>query len=477
MKKSKILLLLFTIGLFFQSCDIEEMVLSNEKEILSFRFQELDQVVDANIDKSTKQISAMVPPGTELNQLVPTITVSANATVDPPSHMEMDFREPVVYTVTAQNKSTAQYTVNVSVDPTGPETLRGQINQSRTLEKRNDHIDYIIDGELSVGDNAVLTIDPGVKIAFSGIHSGITVGENAALKIAGTFAEPVILTGPVGNNSKGSWTGLRYFSSRMDNLIQFAEIINAGNQVNDAAIYLVTEAAVNINNTIISGSVRNGIVNWGGRIREFSNNVIADCNDAPLYTYSLGTILSLDSSNEFINNGTQAVIVEYADLYTNDITLNRLQIPYLFNHGIALDRTLTVEKGTQMLFNGNTEFNIYDNGRLIANGDEMNPILISSIVNEKGFWKGIIISSTRDNQMNHCIVSNAGSFQYWTNAGIYMHGGSRLTIKNTSISSSLTYGFAFNPATVIIHENVSFFDCDLGNVYDVENDEILDTLP
>ena len=98
----------------------------NEKSILSFRFDALDD--SGVIDQIARTISFVLPAGTDVTQLVPTIVVSEGATVDPASGVAQDFTNPVTYTVTAQNGTTAVYTVAVvleggEVEPTGKTVL------------------------------------------------------------------------------------------------------------------------------------------------------------------------------------------------------------------------------------------------------------------------------------------------------------------------------------------------------------------
>ncbi len=98
----------------------------NEKSILSFRFDALDE--DGLIDEVARRISFVLPAETDVTQLVPTIEVSEGATVEPASGVAQDFTNPVTYTVTAQNGTTAAYTVMViveggDVEPTGKMVL------------------------------------------------------------------------------------------------------------------------------------------------------------------------------------------------------------------------------------------------------------------------------------------------------------------------------------------------------------------
>jgi hypothetical protein len=67
------------------------------------------------VDGDAKTIAVTVPFGTDVTNLVPTITVSPGATVSPVSGAPQDFTGPVVYTVTAADGVTAAWTVTVAI--------------------------------------------------------------------------------------------------------------------------------------------------------------------------------------------------------------------------------------------------------------------------------------------------------------------------------------------------------------------------
>lgn len=90
-----------------------EPVKSAEKTITTFAFNGLSPTVSAAIDGAA--ITATVPVGTNLSALVPTITLSAAATVSPASGVAQNFSSPVTYTVTAEDGTTSTYTVTVSI--------------------------------------------------------------------------------------------------------------------------------------------------------------------------------------------------------------------------------------------------------------------------------------------------------------------------------------------------------------------------
>ena len=84
------------------------------KKILSFRFEDID--IEADIDEDLKTVEATMPLGTDVTALVPVITVSEKATIDPASGVSTDFTNPVTYTVTAEDGSQALYTATVTVE-------------------------------------------------------------------------------------------------------------------------------------------------------------------------------------------------------------------------------------------------------------------------------------------------------------------------------------------------------------------------
>lgn len=87
--------------------------MSDEAEILSFVLDE--QTAPASINSASATVSIEVAYGTSLLALVPTITISESATIDPQSGVAQDFTNAVVYTVTAQNGDEKEWTVSVSV--------------------------------------------------------------------------------------------------------------------------------------------------------------------------------------------------------------------------------------------------------------------------------------------------------------------------------------------------------------------------
>ncbi len=90
-------------------------VASDEKEILSFSFA--GQVGESVIDPVAHTVNAVASWNTNLAAIAPEITISPLATINPASGIEQDFTEAFVYTVTAENTTTQEWTVNIIHDP------------------------------------------------------------------------------------------------------------------------------------------------------------------------------------------------------------------------------------------------------------------------------------------------------------------------------------------------------------------------
>jgi hypothetical protein len=96
-----------TVCMIFTACEKE----SSDKKITAFSFAAPQ--AKGEIDEKAKTISVSVPNNTDVIALVPSITVSEKATVSPASGEAQNFTNPITYTVTAEDGSTANYVVTV----------------------------------------------------------------------------------------------------------------------------------------------------------------------------------------------------------------------------------------------------------------------------------------------------------------------------------------------------------------------------
>ncbi len=90
---------------------------SSAKIISSFNFLGSNPSIVGVVDESNHTISLTVPYGTDVTSLVPTITISDKASISPSNITAQNFTSPVTYTVTAEDNSTQNYIVTVTVAP------------------------------------------------------------------------------------------------------------------------------------------------------------------------------------------------------------------------------------------------------------------------------------------------------------------------------------------------------------------------
>ena len=94
---------------------------SSEKQILTFVFkatdnEALEQDFEGTVNETDKTITITdLPFAADVTALIPTITVSDKATVDPTSGTAQNFTDDVTYTVTAEDGSEQGYNVTVSI--------------------------------------------------------------------------------------------------------------------------------------------------------------------------------------------------------------------------------------------------------------------------------------------------------------------------------------------------------------------------
>jgi flagellar basal body-associated protein FliL len=87
---------------------------SSEKLIASFHLLLTPEVAGV-LDQTKYTIALTVPYGTDVKNLTSSIVISPGATVSPASNVSQDFTSPIIYTVTAQDGSTQDYTVRAIV--------------------------------------------------------------------------------------------------------------------------------------------------------------------------------------------------------------------------------------------------------------------------------------------------------------------------------------------------------------------------
>ena len=186
---STLLLIALMSGLVITACKEEESEpdRSSAKEITTFTFGSLTPAVAGTIDDN--DITVTVPSGTDVTSLSPTVVVSPEATVSPASGTAQDFTSPVTYTVTAEDGSTATYTVTVNVTPE-------QSGEAEIISFVLGELDPPVDGDIDEDNNITATVP--ARTDLTALVPTIVISEDATIDPASgaaqDFTEPVTYT-------------------------------------------------------------------------------------------------------------------------------------------------------------------------------------------------------------------------------------------------------------------------------------------
>ncbi|MBO4488274.1 MAG: hypothetical protein J5741_01275 [Bacteroidales bacterium] len=391
----------------------------------------------------------------------------------------------------------ATYIATFSDTPGGGGTegaleVSGSINANTTWPDRGVAVDYIIDGHFYVEGNALLTIEPGVTIMFTGVDGAIFVEENAGLRMVGTAEKPIILTGPTNNPNKGAWNTVYVQSNRADNQFEYVKFINGGS--NEADVVYVG-GKISMKHCTIDGALGNGIC-VSGSLSAFENNTIKNVDKFPVWLNDHNMVNSLGSGNNYTNNGKNMICLSayYLDNTNNvPVTFSKQGIPYYVSQGIHLDESedkMLVNAGAEFVFAYEAGLRISEVSLLQVNGTSNDPVIFRGEQNESGYWSGIEIYSSRTteggNKLINCQIKNAGQHD---GAALLTQEETTLSINNVSISGSNGYGMI---VTIPVDWDTEQYDfsnyhvsataltfnsCAQGNIYETNKDQVYNGIP
>jgi hypothetical protein len=352
--------------------------------------------------------------------------------------------------------------------------LPNNISSNITYPNLFDNEDYpeyyaLVSAQITAG----VTLEPGVVIELGSDVRLWFTGNSAYLNAEGTSTKNIIFRGV--DKVTGSWKTLHIASNNVNNKLNYVKILHAGSSdvsSQKTALFLQsnTSAQLSIRNTTISQSAGYAFYVDGnqGNLTAFSNNNFSNNEAAPMRV-GASNLLMIDKNSTFTNNGIQAIEVSAGSAleFDDDGTIPALGIPYHFYSDLLISTKITFEPGVTCVFDQSKRLQVAQNGILIAEGTESQKIKFSGIDQIPGSWKGIEISSSSSgNKINYGIVEYGGSTA-GRGANIYLFGspGGQLTITNSHISDSQTWGISVAPGNASLTEtNNTFSNNALGNI-------------
>jgi hypothetical protein len=419
--------------------DLVSSIVSAGKQILSFKI--VTPAVTGVIDTTAKTISISVPTGTVLTALTTDISLAAGYTINPASGVSTNFTNPVTYTVT-RGTTTTNWTVTVSLPSI---TINQDITTTTTWTSDKT---YLITGDRSLSNNAVLTIQPGTVIKFdAGASLSIGYYGNTTLIANGTAAAPIIFTSSAAFPTAGAWEGLHFYDASINCSLKYCNIQYAGYNAGNGAVNLYG-SDVAINNCNITNSGSYGIYttyvsNKGGFV-SFDNNTINTTSKYGI-VISAQTLSTIGTGNTFTNAKGIFITGNYNN-NTAKIWKN-LNIPYIIDHELMVDGNLTIEPGTTFKFevNGHITMGYYSSTTFIADGTAALPITFTSnaTIPTAGAWAGVGFedNTLTNTKMNYCIIDYAGSNPAYGAVNLYT---TSIVFTNSTIRNSASFGIYMN---------------------------------
>jgi hypothetical protein len=337
-----------------------------------------------------------------------------------------------------------------------PKFSGGDVTANRTLSKACSP--YDITDSIYVDGNAILTIEPGVTLRFettSQSDIALHVGNNGAgqLVAKGTATDPIVFTSPT--SGAGDWAGIALWGGTMTGTsIAYATVDYCG-QGGRACINGeggVKPARVTIDHVTIDhvGSGSNAIQEGDAD----SNFTISNCTfknvpTTPTQQYAISvsaaSFAGIDSTNTFNGN-----IVELAgDTVSATTTWKNPGTPVIVTSDLYLDGTpapiLNIAAGTAFRFAQNKRFAVaYGNGgNLKVNGTATSRVTFTSAnaAQAAGDWGGIMVWAAGEATIQYTDISYGGAISTGTTSGdVSVDDGAKLTISNSTLSSSSGYG-------------------------------------
>lgn len=339
------------------------------------------------------------------------------------------------------------------------------LNSSTTLD-----VDcYRVLEDLLVPPFTTLTLQPGTMLKFA-VDVKLEVGLNAALVSNGTVVAPVVFTGV--QSGRGYWDGIEFsFSDSPQNLLRNTVVQYAGSADELSAAVSIRSAElqrtrIRIENSLIRLSGNSGLSFPGNNtvIESFFGNRVTGNVRAGVFTLDLLEAIAV--TTDYTGNDIDQISTP-RNSFTKDIVILDPGVPIRAAGMTISNASLTLGSGVDLLMDANSEIRVDGSFSAVATAD--NPITLAASQPGSGGWQGIRLSGRGNKQIDHLEIADAGQAGE-ENGAIRLECTSlipaSLSIANTDISGSLSYGIAQSPngCTIDVGRNVTFFNNLLGDI-------------
>lgn len=308
---------------------------------------------------------------------------------------------------------------------------------------------YVVENTISVHNNATLTIEAGAVIRFKeGVEIDVSYsGDFGTVKAMGTADNPIIFTSDADVKAKGDWDGFWFYEGANGCEFNYCEFDYSGGYFGAGALNVkTTEIAVvgctfrNSEGYGVEMRSNSGFTDF--RLNTFLNNDVNDVLIYADYLHTLGTGNSYEKSIDVLGGDVDV---------PGDVTWINQGTDLLFDGtvyiGSATGTKLIIQAGSVLKFGDSDEISVglSVNGLIEAIGTASQPIVFTSKSSypTKGDWDGIWFysGSANGSVLDFCNVSYGGGYSSTQGNIVYkFEQGSKVTVKNSTLSNSPGYG-------------------------------------
>ncbi len=316
----------------------------------------------------------------------------------------------------------------------------------RSLTWPHPGVPFVINHPLFVNaeDVATLTLTPGTTLRF-GPEGELFLGNDtqADLIAEGTASAPILLTSDTEPHQPGQWRGLhlRYlngYTRLLHTTIEYAGTPGGLNGETGNLNLNENSSPPLLQHVTLRFSGGHGIegLRSAGLANDSMGLVLEDNGGYPL-TIASSEVDTIPRDTVFARNHFNAVLTS-GKLYRS-LTWPNLGLPYVIEGALDISHwrhpTLTLEPGTELRFNADSEItigkNASDQGALVARGTAAAPILFvpNTASPVRQYWKGLHLWWSAGSAFEHVLVSYAGGVGYrgTANVNIYRNPAPSIT--------------------------------------------------
>ena len=331
-------------------------------------------------------------------------------------------------------------------------------------------VPYVVLNNIGVNASAVLTIQAGSELRFA-LDKSINVNAGGKLSAIGTIDSKINFTSNSVNKLAGDWFGIRIVDSPLSEFEHCVFDYGSGGNgwSNKGFLNFYDSGKASVKNCIFQNAKFSGIYiqDKESGFNIFENNTITNCGETQTGSYPIeanGGIMALQGMMSYENSITTAkgigikggkvnvefYLKDYTYIITDDITVES-------STGSAV---LTIQPGAVLKFNLDTRLNVFNGGKLIAQGGSTDDQKIKFVGQGEyqGSWYGLHFNGENlmpGNILDNCIISHGGKgYAGWSSSGnincIYTN---RVTVNNCYISDSKGWGVYVYNTTVSLSNN------------------------